>query len=70
MNLLHGDIATVHVVELDIVDIGLHIGNSEGVLSGEVDDFLYDHATNLQIERALGDVAIERDILKEMTQLT
>ena len=70
VDLLNGTVTTVDVIKLHIVAVNIQIGYREGILSGEINDFLHHHSTNLKVERLLGGITIEGNVLKEMSHLT
>ena len=69
VNLLFGHVATVHVVELDVVLISLDIAYHVGILAVEVNNLIDHYTFQRQVIRLRRSIAIEGYLLVEMAQL-
>ena len=70
VNLLHGHVAAVHVVELNLVLVDQHIAQLVGILAREIDNLLDHNTRHGQVHGFVGGVAVNGNLLEEMAQLT
>ena len=69
MYLLHGLIATVHVVELQFVHINAQVTDGVAVVTGKFGHLGHHHALHRQIDGFLRAIAIDGRLLGEVSQL-